>query len=853
MSDIMTKHAFYLAGQRGEKGETGVKGEQGDRGFRGFQGEQGIQGISAYEVAVKEGFEGTETEWIASLKGDKGDQGIQGIQGLQGIQGARGLQGEKGDIGQGVEVINVFDTVDELPTDLTEDNFGDCYVVGDNLYIWGKNGWTNLGNITSRNVDEYIAMGKDVIATSITEKGVPTEKEDTYSNMAYNIRNIFDKRPIVTGSDAIMEDVNDKLYDVKTFNATLNQSKEPKFIKDYTHNMGDIKQIILDNEFEYLLSERTILLTRKTGEMVSLNYSNAHCFDVKEGKMCVGYNTSPIAKVRVMNTAIEVLKTIDVEGTIVNVKFDSTGRVVIATTNNIYIFDKDYNEVLKVITVPTLTNFAIDNKDNMYFLGDDKKLVMLTNKGVELKKWDLSELAHNITDLKVNKYGNLFMIGNQDTKCGVYRVSVKGIELIYSDDISGLSKLEIGENNILYIASGLNGKIIKVVPTDKTVWSIDLGLEFTNQTFYLHEIDNKSCELYTTSKEKYKCYKDEYEFIWKLDIVGIDGTVSNVGDESSGPTIPEGMEGLAIFKDGSEKGISGFTYSTSLNQSPLTKKNTITGASNVISKTIIKTDKEDNVYIGTIDGTIEKYDKDFNFKIRITKPNMKDFYIFNDILYLISGSSLQTYDLEGTFIKDLVPVIGDTKIVFIDDNNIITSNANEFTIRRDGTIYATVWRDEGIKNICYLNERIYFIDNSNMMRVYIIETKETLVKGSRICTGMKSVNNMLYFYYNKSVSGKLSTEVATMYEPHKNSNLIVFEIDGDTKSMLIDEYENIYIFTTFKLLKLNKYGFKFREFSTDQPGNNALLHNDYIVGFNGSSIDRYIDDTRYSNKLAILE
>ncbi len=71
-------------------------------------------------------------------KGDKGDKGDQGSQGIQ------GLPGKDGD---GLEIKGVFDTLEQLPTNLNDNNIGECYMVERDLYIWKEEGWLCYGEL----------------------------------------------------------------------------------------------------------------------------------------------------------------------------------------------------------------------------------------------------------------------------------------------------------------------------------------------------------------------------------------------------------------------------------------------------------------------------------------------------------------------------------------------------------------------------------------------------------------------------------------------------------------------------------------------------------------------------------
>lgn len=102
--------ANLLKGQKGDTGPAGADGAPGAQGERGPQGVQGEQGI----------------------------QGEQGEPGAQGPQGIPGEKGEKGDPGTGIAISGEVATYADLPTNLTEADAGNAYIVKADglLYIW---------------------------------------------------------------------------------------------------------------------------------------------------------------------------------------------------------------------------------------------------------------------------------------------------------------------------------------------------------------------------------------------------------------------------------------------------------------------------------------------------------------------------------------------------------------------------------------------------------------------------------------------------------------------------------------------------------------------------------------------
>lgn len=94
--------------------------------------------------------------------GPIGPTGPQGVQGLQGMIGPQGEPGPKGDIGPtgpsgtSVTIRGSYNTLDDLFQEHSTGNFGDSYLVGDNLYVWSNNGgsWVDVGVIKGPKGDQ---------------------------------------------------------------------------------------------------------------------------------------------------------------------------------------------------------------------------------------------------------------------------------------------------------------------------------------------------------------------------------------------------------------------------------------------------------------------------------------------------------------------------------------------------------------------------------------------------------------------------------------------------------------------------------------------------------------------------
>ena len=61
--------------------------------------------------------------------------------------GAIGPQGPRGLTGEGVNILGVYATIQQLESAIPTGSVGDGYLVGNNLYIWAINSWVNAGPI----------------------------------------------------------------------------------------------------------------------------------------------------------------------------------------------------------------------------------------------------------------------------------------------------------------------------------------------------------------------------------------------------------------------------------------------------------------------------------------------------------------------------------------------------------------------------------------------------------------------------------------------------------------------------------------------------------------------------------
>lgn len=76
--------------------------------------------------------------------GDVGPRGPKGEKGDTGNTGPRGLKGDRGEAGTSINILGVKNSVSDLPT---KSNQGDCWLVGQNLYIFVDGSFRDVGSV----------------------------------------------------------------------------------------------------------------------------------------------------------------------------------------------------------------------------------------------------------------------------------------------------------------------------------------------------------------------------------------------------------------------------------------------------------------------------------------------------------------------------------------------------------------------------------------------------------------------------------------------------------------------------------------------------------------------------------
>jgi len=183
-------------------GPTGPQGADGERGIAGVDWQGAWQAGVTYTPPVAVEYNGTAwlaiqentdefpaenqfwTELITEVgpTGPTGPQGNAGPSGQDGADGATGPTGPtgatgptgptgptgaKGDTGEDIAILGVLQSVDDLPTE--NNNPGDAYVIGDDLYVWsslGSGEWVNAGSTRGAGVADGGTTGQILVKAS---------------------------------------------------------------------------------------------------------------------------------------------------------------------------------------------------------------------------------------------------------------------------------------------------------------------------------------------------------------------------------------------------------------------------------------------------------------------------------------------------------------------------------------------------------------------------------------------------------------------------------------------------------------------------------------------------------------
>ena len=194
----------------------------------GGQDGVGIQSItfnSDYTMTITLTDESTYTS--TSLRGAQGEQGIQGVQGPAGPQG---------EPGSGLEILDVYATLQDLQTAHPTGSPGDAYQVGTapsfTLYIWSasQSGWVSAGTIGSAvpsSADPLMDGTASAGISDLYSRGDHVHPTDTSRASAQDLQTVDDK---VEAVDDKVDAVDDRVDDLNDFINTSQKLIDQSFV-----------------------------------------------------------------------------------------------------------------------------------------------------------------------------------------------------------------------------------------------------------------------------------------------------------------------------------------------------------------------------------------------------------------------------------------------------------------------------------------------------------------------------------------------------------------------------------------------------------------------------------------------
>lgn len=175
-------------------------------------GQDGEDGVGIQSITFNSDYTMTITLTDGSTYTSESLRGAQGEQGIQGLQGPAGPQGEPG---SGLEILDVYATLQDLQTAHPTGSPGDAYQVGTapsfTLYIWSasQSAWVSAGTIGSAVPSSADPLMDGTASAGISDlyaRGDHVHPTDTSRASAQDLQTVDDK---VDAVDDRVDDIND--------------------------------------------------------------------------------------------------------------------------------------------------------------------------------------------------------------------------------------------------------------------------------------------------------------------------------------------------------------------------------------------------------------------------------------------------------------------------------------------------------------------------------------------------------------------------------------------------------------------------------------------------------------------
>jgi hypothetical protein len=286
-------------------------------------------------------------------------------------------------------------------------------------------------------IDADLQNRRQLIATAVTGKDVPTNGSDSFQKMADNIDSIKTKLPILEGDVGVAEDSEGNVYGVNEFRRQHIYSDKLKKVQkvwEYGGHSASITSMAIDKEgFIYSVSDDySLIITSPDGiKLNQIKYTDkltSIAVD-NDGFIYIGLYNSPMA-------------------TLLKISKDLT-QVWSYTDEFMY----------------RITSIALDNNGFIYVASEDNAVRKINNLGELI--WKYKGHTGYVLSVAVDKDGNVYS-GSADKS--VRRISPEGNEIWRLNDVVGVNSVVVDNEGCVYSGNG-NGVVKKISSEGKEIWS----------------------------------------------------------------------------------------------------------------------------------------------------------------------------------------------------------------------------------------------------------------------------------------------------------------------------------------------------------------------------------------------
>ncbi|WP_027702276.1 PQQ-binding-like beta-propeller repeat protein [Metaclostridioides mangenotii] len=343
-------------------------------------------------------------------------------------------------------------------------------------------------------IDADLQNKKQLIATAVTGKDVPTNGSDSFQKMADNIDSIKTKLPILEGDVGVTEDSEGNVYGVVDYEERHTYLEKDNLIYEvWKYGLSEVSKVFVDSQgFVYACSDYgngQIVKLDSAGNLIwsySLTYSNGIYVDSQGFVYCSSSDGGRGG----------FIKKLDPEGTLVweyslmyaqGFTVDSNGFVYVYQSGS-----TNYEKILKLDPDGALVWNKSQNYvksilvDNGYiYVGTTsiaKSVIKLDSNGDSV--WEYS-ITGGVYDIKYSIYENRIYACNNSSTIQIINTEGKKINNISVKGLNSpeINSLEIDRINNIYFRFGWGNSTSSIAKCDAKgvlLWKKEVGSSVRN-------------------------------------------------------------------------------------------------------------------------------------------------------------------------------------------------------------------------------------------------------------------------------------------------------------------------------------------------------------------------------------